>query len=1107
MTHEETTRETQQFDFFGEVSPRGWPAHSRFPYNDETITVGAVVTTDLLASRDPLVITGYASLDRLIDLLAHCNAAETRRRGSFVRIRLVLGHEPKTSKGARFHGHIGDLSREVADYWLSRGISLHLSAKLLAAIELLQRGILEARTSADRAVHAKMYVGDHAITMGSSNYSTAGLYRQVEINTRFSDDEPQRFEEARRAAEVIWAGSRAYTAELMQLLNDLLSVVSWQEALGRACAELLEGKWAARYLAPPSIMNEGPILWPSQEQGIAHALWILENQGSVLIADATGSGKTLMGAHLAKRIMHREWRAGTARDDIPVLMAPPSVLDVWQHDAMSCGLALQAYSLGHLSHPASDQHELLRRAIRRAQLLLIDEAHNFLRRSLRTKTLFSNMADHVLLFTATPVSRGPRDMLAIIDLLGADNLDEETLVIIEQLWRRHGDLNETMSAGERETLQRAIRRFTLRRTKAELNRMIARQPEAYRDKQGRQCRYPQHRAVRYETGETTEDRTIAAQIRETASRLRGMTRLRSALEVSDAQRREGISDEGYLSWRLRGAAALAAHQVMASLRSSRDRLTEHLSGTDAVRSARPRIAQRKSRLAGVIELLNTSAGSPPPVRLECEVPAWLGDPEGHAAACSEELQVYEEIRRLSALLSDSRERTKVELLLQLSRRHALVLAFDTHLITLASLADYLADPGAALGVQTIVVTSDQAAARRHLHRSFRPGSSAKGIIALCSDAISEGLNLQAASVVVLLDQPTVLRVAEQRIGRVDRLDNPHEVIEAYWPNDSDEFALRASERFVERHRFVADHLGSNLPLPEGMASTGRITHDPVVRVDDDMAELESRARESSQSDELLDAFAPVRALVEGDRALVPADVYEAMRRTTARVVSSVSVVEAPQEFAFVAVKGTQYGAPRWAYLPTPNATPVTDLDVVSEALRRHFGEPARNRPWDVQAAEAVDRVLIQLENHEELLLPRGKRRALVEMRHVLTTYRRTCPREDRERLTVLDDLISATKPGEGRSFNLVALAEWWLHVIQPLRHRHLLSRRRTAPLLLKHLRADLRKEPLSTATLRTAFEYDLEAQPLAERVAAAIVGVTPLAEACPSQVGEGALSI
>ena len=49
------------------------------------------------------------------------------------------------------------------------------------------------------------------------------------------------------------------------------------EQLVRACAEVLEGTWADKY--SERLVADSPPFWPSQLQGIAQALWVLENVG------------------------------------------------------------------------------------------------------------------------------------------------------------------------------------------------------------------------------------------------------------------------------------------------------------------------------------------------------------------------------------------------------------------------------------------------------------------------------------------------------------------------------------------------------------------------------------------------------------------------------------------------------------------------------------------------------------------------------------------------------------------------------------------------------------------------------------------------------------
>lgn len=51
--------------------------------------------------------------------------------------------------------------------------------------------------------------------------------------------------------------------------------------------------------------------------------------------------------------------------------------------------------------------------------------------------------------------------------------------------------------------------------------------------------------------------------------------------------------------------------------------------------------------------------------------------------------------------------------------------------------------------------------------------------------------------------------------------------------------------------------------------------------------------------ELGDVFDPVRSLVEGDQPLIPREVYDQLRASKARVVSSVSVVEAIASLGFL----------------------------------------------------------------------------------------------------------------------------------------------------------------------------------------------------------------
>lgn len=100
------------------------------------------------------------------------------------------------------------------------------------------------------------------------------------------------------------------------------------------------------------------------------------------------------------------------------------------------GLAVvTSFAKGTDSMPSRGCRQILD-AVRRAQLLAVDEAHNFLNKaSQRSGILLRNLADRVVLFTATPINRGLSDLVQLVDVPGADNFDDVAVERLERLAR------------------------------------------------------------------------------------------------------------------------------------------------------------------------------------------------------------------------------------------------------------------------------------------------------------------------------------------------------------------------------------------------------------------------------------------------------------------------------------------------------------------------------------------------------------------------------------------------------------------------------------------------------------------------------------------------
>jgi superfamily II DNA or RNA helicase len=1073
-------------DLFGrEVSPlaRGpaltWPDPQRFPLNLDGLLVRHVLDHDLHDCTEALLVTGYAGLDQLIALLARLSVTG--------RIRLLLGSEPFPSRQESFQVRDSAFADEVAAYWLERGISLLLSAQLITCIDRLKSGQVQARYLAGGGtrLHAKIYLTPAAATLGSSNYTRPGLETNLEANARFTlARDKARYQELRQVAENYWLLGSDYNAQLIALLEQLLRVVPWSEALARACAELLEGEWAQRYLRDRYLPGDAE-LWPSQRQGIAQALYVLSRQGSALIADATGSGKTRMGVHLIGAILDQVLRSGRMRRGKTLMVCPPAVADTWRWESNLGATPLDVYSHGALSHAGSGHHALTVDALRRAQVLCVDEGHNFLNLgSNRTQQLLRNMADHVLLFTATPINRSVIDLLRIVDMLGADNLEPSTLRLFRKLLGVR-NINRSLTEPEIDRLRTEINRFTVRRTKPLLNALIAREPDKYRDRDGRPCRFPRHRPAIYPLDESAEDCRLADEIRTLCDQLKAVAHFTKPLEMHEALRRQGMTEAQFLNGRLRGANRIARYIVMASLRSSRAALTEHLIGTRQAleQFGLPR-SIKQNETGDVLGRLERIAGKPPENRLSIALPDWLSDPDAHAAACASDRALYRQILDRVGQMSDRRERAKAAHLRQLLERHALLLAFDSRPISLAIIDQLLASGQPK--IKTLIATGESQSRKRDVLETFQHGSTARRVIGLCSDSLAEGVNLQQASCLVHLDMPSVVRIAEQRVGRVDRMDSVHQEIEAWWPDDAKEFALAADERFIERYETVSSLLGSNMPLPESMRSGDgrRLTTLELI------AEYEAQ-HGTLAWDGISDAFEPVRALVSGVTALVDEIEYEQYRAVAARVLSRVSLVGSRAPWAFFCLGPKAYGAPRWVLLPSSMGAPVTELADVVRELRARLSAETDNLPMDPRGEQLLQKFLGRLSLCERSLLSRKKQRALEEMELVLAGYVEIAQKRgrvvDAEHYATIHNMLVHIEPERQPDWDEVAAR--WLDLIRPVWYERL-AQKRKRPLLLKDIRKDLlaREGDLGPGVVAAFGSFPLLPPP-DKRIVACIIGV------------------
>lgn len=168
-----------------------WPPPEQFLVNHAGRHVRDLVWGDLLNSAQALVVAGFASIAKIVELVA----ARSLKADAGT-IRVVLGNEPFGTDRVYFGSAMAAFTAEVRQYWVQeQGVSLRLSAKIVQTLTALEQGWFQIRVvPGTTMLHAKIYVGDDAATLGSSNFTDAGLSTQFEANARFERvKEPNRY--------------------------------------------------------------------------------------------------------------------------------------------------------------------------------------------------------------------------------------------------------------------------------------------------------------------------------------------------------------------------------------------------------------------------------------------------------------------------------------------------------------------------------------------------------------------------------------------------------------------------------------------------------------------------------------------------------------------------------------------------------------------------------------------------------------------------------------------------------------------------------------------------------------------------------------------------
>ena len=1011
---------SNQISFNFNNDEKDWPSQESFPINWKNADrkVLSIVTSDVRESNFLKIATGFTSLGFIIDF-----AHSTLDFNKIDKVDIVLGFEPERIY-RRKKWTITDLEKSIKEHWIRKGISVFKSATVISAIEKIRSGKMDFRLL--KRLHAKIYITDQAGMIGSSNFSKNGLTTQIEANFRTvranDDDGNSLYEGLLQIANNYLKHGIDYNDKIISLLEQLLLIVSWQEALARAIAELLEDKHLNDY---PELLKElnGVNLWPSQRMALAQALNIVKENGNVLIAEPTGSGKTRLVSSLRLCLTHWYIESRKKNRLETLIICPKVVEENWENESLELSFISQSQlSMGLLSNSSKRNKKIISRKLNNADLLIIDEAHNFLSQtSKRSQKLEDCLADNIILSTATPINKKAKDLLRLIELLDVDNLEDEEL-------EEYIQLKKSWSISTPEQINRLrsyIWKFTVRRTKKELKKLIDRDQKQYTNRQGIECNFPSLKSVTYKTGESQKDKEIAKKINELLKEIKGVYRLQNLsipkyVPIADHDR--------YVIKLFNGAKALAKYNIQSSLRSSKAALLEHIYGTDFARKQFHLDELVKGSSGNIIEKIKNYSYDLPKCKIALELlPGWYTDSRTYQITCQKELRIYQQIGELALELSNNREESKALRLREALSTHSSILAFDSTVITLFLLQKILKK----YGVDCYTITGGNRSKENKKVKLFELGSGQTNLIGLCSDSVAEGVNMQQASALFHLDMPSVLRIAEQRVGRLERLDSPHKKVTIYWPDDSAEFALRSDEKLIKTLDVAEALIGANLELPEKLRTIKAKTY---------IKSFEGSREENEIWDGIEDAYSSVKSLYMGRDKLILEEDYFYLKDIKAEVKCKLSIGVSSARWIFFVLRAIKNRPAKWFFIDDNNQI-YTEISQICSLLKIKLRTiDSWEKKWNIRTQNEFDRYLRLLNDYNlEILSPR-RRRTLKTVEKILERQvkkeRKKLQHEKNVKLLgLISDLLITLRGGEKtKGIDFYEYSDIWYQELKPLLH-------------------------------------------------------------------------
>lgn len=356
--------------------------------------------------------------------------------------------------------------------------SIEMENGIIKFCQWIAEGKLKIRLCYQKNVHAKLYIirkdptkvpdqFGNLIT-GSSNFTYNGLDKNIEFNVELKDYNNVKY--SLDFFENLWEQSRDVTSDLV----DTIKKDTWMN--NNISPYKLFLKTIYTYFEEELTDIGHDYDWPEgymhlryQEDAVTQARKILAKHGGVIISDVVGLGKTYIAALLGKQLKGRK-----------LFIVPPVVKDNWENVLAEFDYKKkdEVVSLGILD-------QIIERPdINSFDYIFVDEAHRFRNISTTTFQYLKKICygKGVILITATPQNNTIMDIANLITLFqdtknssiipNRPNIDNYFSDLKSELTKAKGtdSFESVLSAVAENIRDNVLRSVLIRRTRTEIQK-------------------------------------------------------------------------------------------------------------------------------------------------------------------------------------------------------------------------------------------------------------------------------------------------------------------------------------------------------------------------------------------------------------------------------------------------------------------------------------------------------------------------------------------------------------------------------------------------------------------------------------------------------------